>query len=69
MYFFLNLFIFFIFLKKILIKNKKYIFIGSLPTYALDAVLITTNSKLANLLYQMQITGYMFKNAEYRFVC
>eukprot|EP01035_Chromulina_nebulosa_P025056 gene25056-32668_t len=40
--------------------------LGSMPNYALDAVLITTNKKLANLLYQMQITGYMFKNAEYR---
>ena len=39
---------------------------GSLPNYALDASLVTTNTKLANLLYQMQITGYMFKNAEYR---
>jgi hypothetical protein len=40
--------------------------LGSLPNYALDAALVTTNLKLANLLYQMQITGYMFKNAEYR---
>ena len=40
--------------------------LGSMPNYALVAVLITTNKKLANLLYQMQITGYMFKNAEYR---
>lgn len=40
--------------------------LGSLPNYVLDAALITTSSKLANLLYQMQITGYMFKNAEYR---
>ena len=40
--------------------------IGSLPNYALDAALVTTNTKLANLLYQMQLTGYMFKNAEYR---
>lgn len=40
--------------------------LGSLPNYALDAALITTNTKLANLLYQMQMTGYMFKNAEYR---
>eukprot|EP01039_Chlorochromonas_danica_P011208 gene11208-12500_t len=39
---------------------------GSLPNYALDASLLTTSAKLANLLYQMQITGYMFKNAEYR---
>lgn len=41
--------------------------LGSLPNYALDAAMITTSSKLANLLYQMQITGYMFKNAEYRY--
>jgi len=41
--------------------------LGSLPNYALDASLITTNTKLASLLYQMQITGYMFKNAEYRY--
>ena len=40
--------------------------LGSLPSYALDANVITTSSKLANLLYQMQMTGYMFKNAEYR---
>lgn len=40
--------------------------LGSLPNYALDAALITTSSKLANLLFQMQLTGYMFKNAEYR---
>ena len=37
--------------------------LGSLPQYALDASLITTNTKLANLMFQMQITGYMFKNA------
>lgn len=40
--------------------------LGTMPNYALDASLITTNKKLANLLYQMQITGYMFKNAEYQ---
>ena len=37
--------------------------LGSLPNYALDAAMITTSSKLANLLYQMQLTGYMFKSA------
>ena len=31
--------------------------LGSLPNYALDAALITTSTKLANLLYQMQMTG------------
>ncbi len=40
--------------------------LGSLPKYALDASLITTNVKLANLMFQMEVTGYMFKNAEYR---
>lgn len=40
--------------------------LGNLPNYALDADLITTSSKLSNLLHQMQMTGYMFKNAEYR---
>jgi hypothetical protein len=40
--------------------------LGSIPQYSLDAALMTTSSKLANLMFQMQITGYMFKNAEYR---
>ena len=40
--------------------------LGSIPNYALDAALITTNAKLVNLLYQMQMTGYLFKSAEYR---
>lgn len=40
--------------------------LGSLPNYALDAALITSSTKLSNLLHQMQITGYMFKNAEYQ---
>ncbi len=41
--------------------------LGNLPTYALDAALMTTSTKLANLIYQMQLTGYMLKNAEYRY--
>jgi len=40
--------------------------LGSLPNYALDASLVTTNTKLANLMFQMEVTGYMLKNAEYR---
>ncbi len=47
-------------------KSTVMTILGSLPNYALDAALITTSTKLANLLYQMQMTGYMFKNAEYR---
>eukprot|EP01041_Mallomonas_annulata_P009989 gene9989-20776_t len=48
------------------VKSTIMSILGNLPSYALDASLITTNSKLANLMFQMQITGYMFKNAEYR---
>ena len=48
------------------VKSTIMNILGSLPQYALDASLITTNTKLANLMFQMQITGYMFKNAEYR---
>lgn len=47
-------------------KSTVMTILGTLPNYALDAALITTSSKLANLIYQMQLTGYMLKNAEYR---
>lgn len=40
--------------------------LGSIPQYSLDMALVTTSSKLASLMFQMQMTGYMFKNAEYR---
>jgi hypothetical protein len=50
----------------VLYTHMDPILLGSLPNYALDAVMMTTSTKLANLFYQMQITGYMFKNAEYR---
>lgn len=39
---------------------------GKFPTFALDAILMTTKIKLAELFFQMQLTGYLFKNAEYR---
>ena len=48
------------------VKSTIMSILGSLPSYALDAALVTTNSRLANLMFQMQMTGYMFKNAEYR---
>lgn len=41
--------------------------LGQLPHYTLDASLLTTSTKLYNLVYQMQMTGYMLKNAEYCF--
>jgi hypothetical protein len=48
------------------VKSTVVNILGSLPNYALDAALLTTSNKLSNLLHQMQMTGYMFKNAEYR---
>lgn len=47
-------------------KSTVMSILGQLPNYALDASLITTSTKLANLIYQMQMTGYMLKNGEYR---
>jgi len=40
--------------------------IGSLPKMAFDTKTITTGQRLASLMFQLQMTGYMFKNAEYR---
>lgn len=40
--------------------------IGSLPKIAFGTTTITTGERLASLMYQLQMTGYMFKNAEYR---
>mmetsp|Transcript_922 Transcript_922/g.1518 ORF Transcript_922/g.1518 Transcript_922/m.1518 type:complete len:467 (-) Transcript_922:212-1612(-) len=40
--------------------------IGSLPKMAFDTTTITTGQRLASLMFQLQMTGYLFKNAEYR---
>jgi len=40
--------------------------LGSIPKYALETTILTTGEKLANLMFQLQMTGYMLKNAEYR---
>mmetsp|Transcript_6185 Transcript_6185/g.15353 ORF Transcript_6185/g.15353 Transcript_6185/m.15353 type:complete len:497 (+) Transcript_6185:259-1749(+) len=40
--------------------------IGSLPKLAFETTSITTGQRLASLMFQLQMTGYMFKNAEYR---
>lgn len=40
--------------------------IGGLPKLAFDTNVITTGQRLASLMFQLQMTGYMFKNAEYR---
>lgn len=39
---------------------------GSLPRHAFETTAISTGGALANLMFQLQMTGYMFKNAEYR---
>lgn len=40
--------------------------LGSLPRHAFETTAIGTGDALANLMFQLQMTGYMFKNAEYR---
>lgn len=40
--------------------------IGGLPKLAFDTNTITTGQRLASLMFQLQMTGYMFKNADYR---
>ncbi|KAK7250190.1 hypothetical protein SO694_00006695 [Aureococcus anophagefferens] len=42
---------------------------GQRGGFALETATITTSEKLANLMFQLQMTGYMFKSAEYRAVC
>ena len=40
--------------------------IGGLPQMAFETKTIATGERLASLMMQLQLTGYMFKNAEYR---
>ncbi|CAM9671328.1 unnamed protein product [Chrysoparadoxa australica] len=40
--------------------------LGSLPRHAFETTAISSGDALANLMFQLQMTGYMFKNAEYR---
>jgi hypothetical protein len=40
--------------------------LGSLPRHAFETTALSTGDALANLMFQLQITGYLFKNAEYR---
>jgi len=39
--------------------------LGALPPFEFDAQLTTTGDKLAALMLQLQMTGYMLRNAEY----
>eukprot|EP00815_Leptocylindrus_aporus_P007813 CAMPEP_0116062200 /NCGR_PEP_ID=MMETSP0322-20121206/7594_1 /TAXON_ID=163516 /ORGANISM="Leptocylindrus danicus var. apora, Strain B651" /LENGTH=377 /DNA_ID=CAMNT_0003547415 /DNA_START=223 /DNA_END=1356 /DNA_ORIENTATION=- len=40
--------------------------IGTLPKVAFESTTVTTGARLASLMFQLQMSGYMFKNAEYR---
>ena len=40
--------------------------IGNLPKIAFETTTVTTGARLASLMFQLQMSGYMFKNAEYR---
>jgi hypothetical protein len=40
--------------------------IGNLPKMAFETTTITTGERLASLMFQLQLTGYMLKNADYR---
>jgi len=40
--------------------------IGNLPKMAFETTTVTTGQRLASLMFQLQMTGYMFRNAEYR---
>jgi Protein of unknown function (DUF760) len=48
------------------VRNTILGLIGGLPKLAFDTTTITTGQRLASLMFQLQMTGYMFKNAEYR---
>ena len=39
--------------------------LGALPPLQFDAQVTTTGDKLAALMLQLQMTGYMLRNAEY----
>jgi len=40
--------------------------IGGLPQMAFETKTVATGERLASLMFQLQMTGYMFANAEYR---
>jgi len=40
--------------------------LGNLPPHVFDTSVASTGQNIASLMYSMQMTGYMFRNAEYR---
>jgi len=48
------------------VRNTVLGLIGSLPKMTFETTTITTGERLASLMFQLQMTGYMLKNADYR---
>ena len=40
--------------------------LGNLPPHMYDTSIASTGQNVASLMYSMQMTGYMFRSAEYR---
>mmetsp|Transcript_15383 Transcript_15383/g.19273 ORF Transcript_15383/g.19273 Transcript_15383/m.19273 type:complete len:521 (+) Transcript_15383:57-1619(+) len=51
---------------QVAVRNTIMGLMGSLRQYGVETTAITTGENLANLMFQLQMTGYMFRNAEYR---
>lgn len=47
------------------VRNTILGLIGGLPKMAFDTTAVTTGQKLASLMFQLQMTGYMFKVRAY----
>lgn len=48
------------------VRATIYGLLGNAASFAVETTTQTTSERLANLMFQLQMTGYMFKNAEYR---
>lgn len=48
------------------VRATIYGLLGNAGSFAVETTTQTTSERLANLMFQLQMTGYMFKNAEYR---
>jgi len=48
------------------IKTTVASLLGNMPSEVADSSITTTGKSLASLMFSMQMTGYMFRNAEYR---
>uniref|UniRef100_A0A7S3Y058 Uncharacterized protein n=1 Tax=Heterosigma akashiwo TaxID=2829 RepID=A0A7S3Y058_HETAK len=48
------------------VRNTIVGLLGSLHQRGFETQAVTTGQNLANLMFQLQLTGYMFRNAQYR---